>query len=178
MFLGAYWSARQETEGEAVGRVSSFLAWLVRLDPELATWYGLGRNRKDALRQPLTSFDRASVLPRMRRNRSDSDGSVIERLGWSLSLWNGAEVSLSCCVGLYAPRLMNSVVVSFGPRAKSPTDEQQKATLEAMIQLFDPDHAVATSHRILDAAGAERPWEAGSLIYQRGGDLRSYPVEL
>ena len=178
MFLGAYWSARQESESEAVGRVSSFLTWLVRFEPELATWYGLGKSRKDALRRPLLAFDSASVLPRMRRNRSDVDHSVIEALGWSLSLWNGRDVSFSCCVGLYSPRLGNCVLVNFGSRAKYPTQEQQKAIVEAMIELFDPDHAVATSHKVLDAAGAKRPWEAGSLIYERGGEVKSFAVEL
>ena len=72
---------------------------------------------------------------------------------------------------LYSPRVLNNVVVIFGSLATTPTQEQQEAILEAMIRLLDPDHAVATSHEVLDRAGVERPWEAGWLTYQRGGDL-------
>jgi hypothetical protein len=60
--------------------------------------------------------------------------------------------------------------MTFGPN--SPIPREQEAILAHMIRALDPDHAVATSHELLDSIGAELPWESGWITYRRGGGLQ------
>jgi hypothetical protein len=182
VFLGAYWFQRKEDEEAATSRIVSFVTFLARTSDDLKTWYALGRTAKAARRKPPLILDHSGVLSHMTRNRRDDNREVIEDLGWSFNVWNGGSVSLSCRVGMYSPRLgtraPNCVLLSFGPASVAPSRETQEAILREMICQFDPDHAVATSHKALEAAGAERPWEVGSWLYHRGEGLKSRDVEL
>jgi len=135
----------------------------------LATWYPKGGPPNTG----SVRLDQRGVSAELTQNKRDSDGQAIRELGWRMSAWNGNEVSFSALVGSYTPQLVNSVVLHFGLRSDGPPIAIQEAILQVMIRQFDPDDAVATSNELLDRHGAERPWEAAWLRYERGGSIQS-----
>jgi hypothetical protein len=114
------------------------------------------------------------MLRHMSQNHRDSDGAPIPDLGWMLSLWNGRDAGISTHLGCYSPHVGNNVVLEFGAGDEAPTLREQEEILTILIRLFEPEHAVATDHKTLDAVDADLPWEAGWLLYERGDRIRRH----
>ncbi len=173
MFVGAYWSQRQESREQAAERISRYLRKLVARD-ELAAWF-LTARKKSAARVPL-GLDPPEVASRLRVNRRDVGGDVITELGFSLAVWNGAEASLHVTIGAFSPYVSNSVVLAFeAAAARDPAD--CRPLLEAAIDAFDPEHAVVTSHELLTRTKAKEAWEVGWLTYGRGGRVVEHAIQ-
>jgi Immunity protein 52 len=93
-YIGAYWGDRRETAFECGERLSRCLLGLGAVDPLLAAWFLKGATRSTAtVPIALGADDLASLFDRG-RNRRDSDGEVIEELGFRVGLWNNRRPAL------------------------------------------------------------------------------------
>jgi hypothetical protein len=168
MFLGAYWSARQAPRNEVAVRMAGFLSDLGQLDDALSIWYPKGSKASTA---PVP-LDPAGISEQLTQNRRDSDGRPLLDLGWRIALWNGSHASFTALAGALSPRVVNSVILDLGLQQRLPLGEQENI-IRSMVQRFEPDRAVATSSELLRASGADRPWEAAWLSYERGGSIQA-----
>lgn len=167
IYLGAYWGPRQESADQCAVRLTKCLKEVASVSHIFASWYETGWSRKEALEKRINPVarDQLSELLRAGRNRRDSDKSIIEDLGFTLSLWNGKEdaqeVSFRCHCGCYSnvQGLGNSVVLDF-PEVLGDLAEKERAlkALMAVVRAWEPDWAGIISHESVDA----RPFTPGS----------------
>jgi len=129
------------------------------------------------------------------RSRRESDGVVVEELGFTAHLWNGISdeeegmlMDISC--GAFPPtellRAPNSVEIRFplsGPLAKRLLcDEMLAKVVHAVVESWKPDWCRVTSNRVLEILmedDGERPtFLVGWLTYlsRRYGQLTNLPV--
>jgi hypothetical protein len=98
-YIGGYWGARPESIEECVDRLQAFSQSLARVDPLLASWFEKGRSRESALQSEVNfRTEQLWDLLLSGRNRDDAGGRVIQNLGFSVDLWNGAESAVSLSV--------------------------------------------------------------------------------
>lgn len=173
MFIGGYWKERQESRDAASSRIATFLESLRREQASLATWYRRARSRAAALRAPIQP-DVATIASNLRVNRRDADNAPIPELGYRFSAWNGRTTSLSAHIGSFTPFVGNSIVLDFDADDALLTELEQQRLLEALVQAFDPDHAVVTNSALLDRVRAKEPWEAGWFTYSRNSGLQHH----
>jgi hypothetical protein len=134
---------------ECADRLLGFFDMLTECDSRLAAWYGLGRSRKEALKKRIDVTSRAGILGILERgkHRGDIGRAVIEDLGFTFCLWNGAQepctadMSVSC--GAYPPAdvsVLNCVAIDLpeelGPLADSKCMAQ---VLAIMAEAWHPD---------------------------------------
>ena len=150
MFLGAYWAEREESREESSSRVSAFLTAIASQDPAFRQWF-LKAMTKARARVPLDTTP-AGIAGILRVNRRDTDKQIITELGFSLGACNGTDCSISASVGCFSRHVGNSVVLSTSRRGESLATFNWRYLLEVAIDAFDPDHAVVTSNKRLDAA--------------------------
>jgi Immunity protein 52 len=169
VFIGAYWSARQESREEAAARVVEFLRAIASVDELVAKWFLKKRNKKAAdIEVQLTAAD---VARRMTTNRYDP----VPELGFNLGVWNGSHVEgssigLSMTIGGYS-RVAKNAMVMTAHHAITAGDKLRRI-MNAAVDSFDPENAAITSHRLIDRKGVKLPWEAGWLLYERGKGVR------
>lgn len=173
MFVGAYWSQREESKEAAAARIVSFLKAISGHGEKFAAWYSKGRSRPAALQSPLP-LDAASIASKLSVNRRDSDRQPILELGFRFSAWNGESATFSATVGSWNQNVRNSVVLDIGD-SDSLSEDSCRAILEDMVRIFDPEHAVVTSDECLARVGATKPWEVGWFTYARGDGIRQHP---
>lgn len=163
LYVRASWPSRPEPAGACATRAASCLGALAKLSPVLARWKPKAYRLDDALAAAEIPLSRLSEMFERGVNRRDSDGEVIPELGFSWSAWNGmpdtgASVGISC--GVWAERIPNSFVLSL----PDPTDEPAASlyqrevierALSAVVEAWDPEWAVATSHVLRES----RPWK-------------------
>ncbi len=158
-YLGAYWGGRRESAREAGERLAGCVAVLLQADPVLGRWFRLGSS-KAAAAAPV-GVDAASLEELFDKGRShrDSDGLVIEDLGFSLGLWNRARpaVSLGAHVGAHpiAQGIVNSFVLQFPPPDEDAAHLYQHDVagmiFRAVVDAWAPDNATWTTHRLRDS---------------------------
>jgi Immunity protein 52 len=162
-YAGAYWGPRAESVEECAARLTRFLHELEAAHPLLAMRYELGRSPRSGAPSTL---DAAGLL-RGGRNRRDTDGTVIEDLGYSVGLWNGddsAGAGLNVDCGTTSARVVNAVVLSLpvdddGRPVPLPTEANRRA-FTALVQCWAPDWATWTSQAAADA----QPDDADSIM--------------
>jgi hypothetical protein len=157
-FVGAYWASRKEAKEKCAQRVVDFFE-RIRENSALAEWFPKGRSAKTT-KSPVPS-NAKGILPFLKTNNRDTNGSAIAELGFSLNLWNGSSSSLSITCGAFSPAIRNSVVVSLPPLAeiKSGDLENMRLVFEATIDVWDPDQAVVTSSQLMSQKGGGMPWQ-------------------
>lgn len=158
LFLGAYWSARQESIEGCADRLYRMFSELSSCDQTVATWYELARSRKQALARQVAFGNRDYLLDLLNRgrHRRDSDRTVIEELGFGIGLWNGgdeekaANISVHC--GSYCEQVGNSVVLDL------PEDlgdlgrpERMAAVLASVVRAWEPDSGGVMSNAAMKA---------------------------
>jgi hypothetical protein len=141
---------------ECARRVRFLIQALSRCEDSLSRWYQPVRTRKKALERPLPS-DTSLLAEMLRRNvnRADSDKSIIEELGFSLSTDNGepdgdsAHLQITC--GGYAQMVSNFCTLTLphrGPHAQQVlTTPVLMDVVRGMARAWEPDWAVAMSHQ-------------------------------
>ena len=167
MFVGAYWSQRRESRENAANRISRFLQRVSCSEPEMARWFLKGRTRAAAV-VPL-GLSPAEIAPKLRVNRRDVGGSVINELGFGCRIWNGIDTSFAATIGAFSAAVSNSAVLSLSKPLQARKREYWRDLLDAFIEEFDPDHAVVTDFDVLRSANAQEPWQAGLFTFERGG---------
>jgi hypothetical protein len=160
MFVGSYWSAREESKDVVANRVVAFLESVGQRLPWLTEWYAKGDSRRDALKRRVSPCP-DDIIEHLSSER--------ELLGFRLALWSPQGWSFSASLGSVSKFVGNSAVLSLRQPVSEVTERDWRAVLESMIQAFEPDHGVVTSHEVLAAAGADDPWGAGMWKYERGG---------
>ncbi|MGZ3472815.1 MAG: Imm52 family immunity protein, partial [Isosphaeraceae bacterium] len=113
------------------------------------------------------------------RNRGDENNEVIEDLGFSAGMWNGAAdgeaVGVTVACGAYPPvnTVGNSVVVRFPAAADGTRDYYKpgtgRAVLEALVECWEPDWAAWTTFEMSKAQGKPRGVRLGWLTYLSPG---------
>ena len=152
-------------------RVADFLG-RIRTNPSLAQWFTKGRAAQTT-RSPVSASS-SGILPFLKTNNRDTDGSAIADLGFSLNLWNGSSMSLSITCGAFSPAIRNSVVLSLPATAELGAEDlaNMRALLDAVIDVWAPDVAVATSSQLIAEMGGGMPWQTrGWLNYSRSKDV-------
>jgi hypothetical protein len=161
-FLGAYWRARRESIDRCADRLHQMFSGISTCDVSLATWYELGRSRKQALERRADVGSReylVSVLDRG-RHRRDTDKSVMDELGFGAGLWNGgrkgreAGLMLTCGCFTSNPNLGNCVALRLPEDLGDLRQGERMARLLASIATaLEPDWAGVMS---TDAMNARR----------------------
>jgi len=172
MFVGAYWSQREESREAAAARIVAFLKAIGGHSKKFASWFGKARSRSAALRSPLM-LDPETVASKLRVNHRDADRQPIPELGFEFSVWNGRDTSFSTAIGAFSRHVDNSVVLDIGGDNELGR-EAYRALLEEVVRAFEPEHAVVTSHEHLARTGAKHPWEAGWFTYGQVEGLREH----
>jgi hypothetical protein len=168
LFIGGYWPSRRETKEQCAHRAADFLT-LIKTHPEMAQWFPKGKTAKLSTKAPVPVTP-LGVLPFLKTNNRDTDGSAISELGFDLNLWNGSSISLSISCGSFSPVVGNYVVLNL-PAADEVGAEKLAALrplLEAIVTVWEPDHAVLTSPQLITKNGGGMPWETrGWLEYHK-----------
>lgn len=144
--LGAYWKSRREALEECAHRLQRYLTTMASIHPVFDQWHYGFRGRRDPGRR-LDSGSMEELIHLLRRgmNRRDSDGSVIEDLGYHVTLSNELPkprlVILGIKCGLYADPalgLLNSVIFDLPPEiATSQATELNMRILMAHVRCWD-----------------------------------------
>jgi hypothetical protein len=168
MFIGFYWSKRQQSR-EACGQIlCEVLREMAATSDVFASWYVKGKSKKSSFEPIDLSSD--ALAASLKSNRNDVDASEIAELGFAASLWNGNDefsVSIGATLGGYSEYVKNSLVVQLPSRSKVEGQLSSEALRILFTRLTDrirPDDAAITSNSYLDEHGA-MPWEAGWLVY-------------
>lgn len=174
-YVGAYWGDRQESASKGGARLAACLGALAGIEPLLATWFRTGMTRAEASMPMSLDVDALTDLLTEGRNRGDLDNDVIEDLGFSVGLWNGApaEIGLSAHVGSYAnhPGILNNFLL------RLPKPDESSAHLyrpdagveivEAIVEAWQPDWATWSSPPLRGSQKPSREPEIGWLTYLR-----------
>ncbi|HMP80759.1 MAG TPA: hypothetical protein PKD54_14990, partial [Pirellulaceae bacterium] len=176
LYLGAYWRPRKESTEKCAERLLVCLNELAKGSEVFASWYDKARSKRDGktreleLSRPVHLWPQEKVvqLLEMGRNRRDLDKSVIEELGYHVSLWNWGEpnraispmrsAKLDVHCGVYAEG-GNYVVVDF-PEDPDDLIEKEWAlqALVAVVRAWEPDGGGIVSR----ASRSPRPFTPGS----------------
>jgi Immunity protein 52 len=154
-YAGAYWGVRPEGLDECTSRLTRFLGMLASAHPLLETWFENANSRKSSLERPVAADpDPVRKLLAKGRNKRDTDGSIIDELGYSAGLWNGqdfAAVRIHLRCGLYTRALDNVVSLEL-PDTLEATQLSRYGTarkiLTALTERWEPDWATWTSHTL------------------------------
>lgn len=166
--LGAYWGVRPDSLEGCVDKAERFFAGLAEIDPLLSHWCERGRSRKDALTRKVDASDvqKLEELLLKGRNRRDDNREVIEELGFSLSLWNGADVeeaesSIRLLCGSYTERVSNNVLIDLPYLSESlPWVENASALLTLVAEIWRPQWAGIMSKKAM----RERDFGGGPFV--------------
>jgi Immunity protein 52 len=167
-YAGGYWGPRAESVEECAARLTRFLVELEAAHPLLAMRYKRGPSLRSATSNRVTpALDTIAALLSGGRSRGDTDGAVIEDLGYSMGLWNGessagADVSVGC--GMTSAWVDNAVVLRLpvdddGRPVPLPAGVNRQA-FTSLVECWAPDWATWTSH----AARDTQPDDADSIV--------------
>jgi len=154
-YAGAYWAGRREDVESCTDRLVRFLAALGEAHPLLETWFEPGNSRVSGAEwpvEPTPQVIRALLLAG--RHRGDVDGSVIEELGFLVSLWNGQESDAGLTVGCgrYSKAVGNAVVLNLpqahGLGAEIYRPHAASRVMKALVSAWEPDWATWTSNAL------------------------------
>lgn len=147
--LGAYWKPRRESIEQCADRFWKFMQGLRECNNMFTRWYRLGRSRKDALGRKVDAQSRQELLRLLDegRHRRNVGREIMEGLGSSVGIWNGAEpgkeVSLAISCGQYdeVPGLLgNSVVLDLPEDLGELVDSAKTGhVVIATVMAWDPD---------------------------------------
>src|SRR3569833_657705 len=105
--IGVYWGDRREGIRECVARLEAHFSALASTSDQLAQWFNKAP-RKPKAPAPVDVHSPAALTQLLQRgvNRKDFGQEEIPELGFTISLWNGAQGGWSCSTdimcGLYS----------------------------------------------------------------------------
>ncbi|WP_224370342.1 immunity 52 family protein [Hyalangium versicolor] len=188
-YTGAYWGARKESAQECAQRLLNLLTRLAPLDPLFGSWFKSAKSLKQSLQRPL-ELELPSLQQYLQRNlMRDDRRQPMEDLGFSISLWNGAQggndafLSIGC--GGYWEQGTNRCVLRApeeGPGSERVlTTPFQVAAMRALATAWAPEWAMSTSYALQDVMvpkGDKRDWQVGWVTYvsHRQGRLPPLPA--
>jgi hypothetical protein len=148
---GASWGARKESIDACADRLLRFLTELSSCDAVFSRWYKLGMSRRKAMQAEIDFRKKDYLLGMLEkgRNRTDIGKKVIEELGFSVWMWNGAacdekSVGLNVHCGSYTtgPAVGNGVSIDLPEDLGDLRDAERMAkVLLAVARCWEPDTA-------------------------------------
>ncbi len=162
-YVGAYWKARKESVAECTDRLSEFLSRLSASHEVYSTWYEKGMKRRNIAQKKVDISDRSRLVGLLVKGRSRADDvkrSIIEDLGFSVSLWNGqpeakaVSFNVACGIFFSSPHFANCVVLDL-PDALQ--DFAQSSRVVEVVRLvaecWEPDWGGAISRMSREQRG-------------------------
>lgn len=149
-FLGAYWGSRKEPVEQCTERVLKCFGDLAKCDETFSRWFRTGRSRSEALERKVDFTDeKIKELLLRGRNRRDIGHEIIEELGFSITLWNGAEdtqaIGLRIHCGASSSYVGNSFLIDLPSQAPARDRvvrlELLLCAMRAIVESFEPDWA-------------------------------------
>ena len=109
----------------------------------------------------------------MSTNNRDTDKVPIYELGFAFHAGNGSSSNIAIHCGAFDSNVSNSLVF----KSTSLLTEAKWETLSRLvIELFDPDALVVTSHNHIEKKGGGKPIDVGGMFtYRKGGVLQQHP---
>jgi hypothetical protein len=161
-YAGAYWRFRKESPEECGQRAETFFKTLAPVDPSFSRWFKKGNTRKEALKN-LIEPDQSTLGKMFRRGKL----KPFDELGFRISGWNGEGDDDEACgfyiiCGGYAEEVGNMCVFDL-PNGDGLNSQRVRTTpvltalVRAMAMAWDPDDAVAMSHKYRDLIPAPLP---------------------
>ncbi|QRK09221.1 immunity 52 family protein [Archangium violaceum] len=160
-YAGAYWRLRKESPEECGRRAEAFFQALAPVDSSFSRWFKLGRSRREASKHRIDT-DQVTLEKMFRRGKD----RVFEDLGFRISGWNGESNDDDACAfhitcGGYADEVGNACLLNLpntGPNAERVlTAPVLIGMLRAMAVAWEPDEAVAMSHKHRDLIAEPHP---------------------
>jgi len=157
-YVGAYWGPRKEDAEACAARLQRCLDGLASTSELLASWYLRGMS--SAAREPVGREHEALVtLISTGRHRADGSKKLMDDLGFTIGAWNGNKelpAAWDTLCGGYADvaGIMNSFVLDLPARDQDMPStllydpQASRAILRTIIDAWDPDWAVFTSHTL------------------------------
>jgi hypothetical protein len=169
MFIGFYWSNREETRNACGRLLFDVLSEMSEVSSVFKTWYAKGRTKKASFEAIDTSAESLALC--LKSSRNDYDSSEISELGFSASLWNGNDqfpVSIGATIGGYSEYVRNSLVIQLPTRetvTQYLSDSELRTLFTKLVTRIQPDNGAISSYTYLDKHDEAMPWEAGWLVY-------------
>jgi hypothetical protein len=188
-YLGTYWKTRREGVETCARRAELFFALLARCDPTLRQWYRSGRvTRRSPLPQVRTDDVENLKEHLLRgRHRADLDKSVMEEMGFTLSVWNkypdASSTKIRICCGAYARFTSNVCLIE--PPSEGEASERMlslpmlEQLLECAAKAWDPDWGTVTTYQFSEALSQDdNEVQMGWLMYfaRRWGTVPPLPA--
>lgn len=173
VYLGAYWGDRPESAVVCGDRLARCLSLMTSVSSYLSGWRPKGQTESDALSS--ASIDGSDLVGLLEAgvNRRDADGTPILELGFRWAAWNGdagmpVSISLTCGASMARAGVSNAFVLNLPKLSQSGAEEiydDMERLLWAVVEAWDPDSAVVTSHELRESVGLEARPTAGWLTY-------------
>lgn len=181
-----YWPARFESAADCTRRVIRFFESLRNVDPLIAQWYGIGKNRSDWFIAVSAEYDVVFNRLLAGRHLDDVAREPIDGLGFSLSLWNGDEddrfhLSISCG---HDSRYVPNVVLLELPNPSERCAHLLTLTaltrlLRAFVDPWEPSWGRVTSWELTKT---QQPFEQGQpvlgIVNYLAADRGAIPADL
>jgi hypothetical protein len=174
------WRPRQESVEECAQRARQFFKGLRASSPRFKQWYLPGTSKKKSLERKVDvrNLDTLTKLLLKGRNRTDIGRQVIEELGFSISLWNGAkqyddEAGVSVFCGAYCDvagmPTPNNVSVDFPPALNELSDwRRMAAVLSSVANAWEPNYLEVSSSAAKRARTFTRPFVDWMFFVSKG----------
>lgn len=173
-YIGAYWGSRTETLVEVAHKALKTLQKLGAIDEQFLDWYELGMSRKQALaKRVILDLEIIEELFRKAVKKGELGEKGFAEIGFVLGLWTGHKddepSNISFNVGAAHKRLSNCCVLKIPyegtARERLLQPEKAKAIIAMLVETWDPDYAVLTSHGLNDMLNDAN--EVGWIIYRK-----------
>lgn len=164
-YVGGYWGNRRESVDVCADRLEAFLRQLADAHPLLGSWLLTGDDSTSAKAHPFESTSESlRELLLAGRPRRDSDGSVMEDLGFLASLWNGHDTAavglmVRCGASPATATVGNAVVLDL-PEAEGAalglySQDTARLVMNAVVSCWEPAWTTWTSDRLRRAQHAK-----------------------
>lgn len=176
--IASYWKERKSTKEEVILAIKELLLCIVKFSVKEKMYYK-GKSIKDPKSEVVITDD--NIEKHLRRNKRDSDKSVIEELGYTFSCWSGDSkkpIDFSCLIGCYSDKVKNCVVVQLneGFELNQESKTMFNTILTRVVDITIPDIALFTSLQLNQKNGNGMPIDQNGYINYRNGKY-SYSKE-
>lgn len=138
----AFWGPRLEEPETGAEKIVCMMEGLRAIDETAYSgWFLLGWSRQEALRHEV-SATADSVAAALEVSRTDTDQTIMEDLGFSLSVWNGAPdvlaLDMRCHFNVTTPFVKNSVIVALPPDSEGDLASARRV-IQLIVRVWEPE---------------------------------------
>jgi len=180
-YIGAYWGSKFEPPEILSEKINKTLNMLSINNTEFENWYLLGKNRNDSLK--VNVKNNGGILDKIIFKQSQIEkcnSSANSQMGVVLGFWTGQSDSNSSSImfnvgGNYSTtKLGNSCVLKLPSKMRANNKlieiENSKALIQLIVDIWNPDYAVLTSHDLRDKLNFGN--KIGWITYYKSSNLK------